>query len=201
MSEPMPPSVERGWIEVICGSMFSGKTEELIRRLRRAQIARQRVAIFKPRLDDRFSQDHLVSHSEQRIPSTDVGSATEILALAGEADVLGIDEAQFLGPDLVEVCERLANDGKRVIVAGLDQDFRGRPFEPIPQLLAIAEYITKALAICVVCGAPANRTQRKVARGERVVVGASDLYEARCRRCFEPPEEAPERTPGGRRAS
>jgi len=192
MSEPMPPPVERGWIEVICGSMFSGKTEELIRRLRRAQIARQRVAIFKPRLDNRFSQDHLVSHSLQRIPSTEVESARAILELAREADVLGIDEAQFLGPELVAVCERLADEGKRVIVAGLDQDFRGRPFEPIPQLLAIAEYITKTLAICVVCGGPANRTQRKVPGGERVVVGASDLYEARCRRCYEPPPD-PER--------
>jgi thymidine kinase len=190
MSEPMPPPVERGWIEVICGSMFSGKTEELIRRLRRAQIARQRVAIFKPRLDDRFGTDHLVSHSEQRIPSTEVESAGDILELAREADVLGIDEAQFLGPELVEVCESLANQGKRVIVAGLDQDFRGQPFEPIPHLLAIAEYITKTLAICVVCGAPANRTQRKVPRGERVVVGAADVYEARCRRCFEPPHDA-----------
>ena len=188
MTEPMPPPVGRGWIEVICGSMFSGKTEELIRRLRRAQIARQRVAIVKPRIDTRYGNAHLVSHSEQRIPSTDVETASEILAIAEGADVLGIDEAQFLGPELVEVCERLANAGKRVIVAGLDQDFRGRPFEPIPQLLAVSEYITKTLAICMVCGAPANRTQRKVPGGKRVVVGAAEIYEARCRACFEPPE-------------
>src|SRR5437773_11671907 len=186
MSEPMPHSLPpAGWIEVIVGSMYSGKTEELIRRLRRAQIARQKVEIFKPGIDDRFSRDHIVSHSEARIPSRSVKNAKDILGYAHEAQVIGIDEGQFLGPELVRVCERLARRGKRVIVAGLDQDYAGRPFEPMPQLLAIAEYITKTLAICVVCGAPANRTYRKIKRGGRVVVGGSELYEARCRRCFD----------------
>jgi thymidine kinase len=185
MAEPTPQLPGTGSIEVIVGSMYSGKTEELIRRLRRAQIARQRVEIFKPAIDDRYGRDAIVSHSELRIPSRSIKTAAEILKYAHEAQVIGIDEGQFLGPDLVRVCERLARQGKRVIVAGLDQDYRGRPFEPMPQLLAIAEYITKTLAICVVCGAPANRTYRKVKRGGRVVVGGADLYEARCRRCFE----------------
>jgi len=177
-----------GWIEVIAGCMFSGKTEELIRRIRRAQIARQSVAIFKPRLDDRYSPDHIVSHSEARIPSQVVGSPAEILRLAAQAQVVGIDEGQFFDMGLVEVAEELANLGKRVIIAGLDQDFRGKPFEPMPQLLAVAEYITKTLAICVVCGNPADRTQRISAASERVLVGARDTYEARCRRCFVPPK-------------
>jgi len=167
------------------GSMYSGKTEELIRRLRRAQIARQKVEIFKPRIDDRYAADAIVSHSELRIPSRAIANARGILRYAHEAQVIGIDEGQFLGPELVPVVEDLARRGKRVIVAGLDQDYRGRPFEPMPQLLAIAEYITKTLAICMVCGAPANRTYRKKPRGGRVVVGGADLYEARCRRCFE----------------
>jgi len=178
-----------GWIEVICGSMFSGKTEELIRRLRRAQIARQSVAIFKPALDDRYASDHLVSHSEQRIPSRLVRSAREILEHSAEAQVIGIDEVQFLGPEVVEVAQRLADQGKRVICAGLDQDYRGKPFEPVPQLLAVAEFITKTLAICVVCGGPANRSQRVTGSHERIQVGASGMYEARCRHCFEPPPE------------
>ncbi|MBI5709707.1 MAG: thymidine kinase [Candidatus Eisenbacteria bacterium] len=185
MSEPTPPFPASGWIEVIVGSMYSGKTEELIRRLRRAQIARQKVEIFKPGIDDRYARDAIVSHSELRIPSRSVREAGDILRYAHEAQVIGIDEGQFLGPGLVRVCERLARRGKRVIVAGLDQDYRGKPFDPMPQLLAIAEYITKTLAICVVCGNPANRTYRKVRRGGLVVVGGADLYEARCRRCFE----------------
>ncbi len=185
MSEPAFPYPVSGWIEVIVGSMYSGKTEELIRRLRRAQIARQKVEIFKPGIDDRYARDAIVSHSELRIPSRSVKDASDILRYAHEAQVIGIDEGQFLGPALVRVCERLARRGKRVIVAGLDQDYRGKPFEPMPQLLAIAEYITKTLAICVVCGNPANRTYRKVRRGGLVVVGGADLYEARCRRCFE----------------
>ncbi len=185
MSEPTPPYPQAGWIEVIVGSMYSGKTEELIRRLRRAQIARQRVEIFKPALDDRYSHDAIVSHSELRIPSRTVRSAREVLRHAHEAQVIGIDEGQFLGPQLVRVCEELARRGKRVIVAGLDQDYAGRPFEPMPHLLAVAEYITKTLAICMVCGGPANRTYRKVRRAGRVVVGGSDLYEARCRRCYD----------------
>ena len=185
MAEPTPYFTNQGWIEVIVGSMYSGKTEELIRRLRRAQIARQRVEIFKPVIDDRYARDHIVSHSELRIPSHSIKQAKEILLFARDAKVIGIDEGQFLGPDLVRVCERLARRGKRVIVAGLDQDYAGHPFEPMPHLLAIAEYITKTLAICMVCGGPANRTYRKRRRAERVVVGGSDLYEARCRRCYE----------------
>jgi len=180
--------VNLGWIEVICGSMFSGKSEELIRRLRRAQIARQRVQIFKPKVDNRFSEDHIVSHSEMKIKSQLVTQPREILDLLdGRTQVIGIDEGQFFDMDLVYVCNKLADAGKRVIVAGLDQDFRGKPFDPMPQLLAIAEYITKTLAICVRCGAPANRTQRLVDNNDRLLVGATDAYEARCRLCFEAP--------------
>jgi thymidine kinase len=178
---------ETGWIEVIAGCMFSGKTEELIRRLRRAQIARQKVAIFKPKVDNRYSADHIVSHSDARLQSTVVEHPEEILALAKDAQVVGIDEGQFFSPELVRVAEQLANDGKRVVIAGLDQDYRGIPFEPMPQLLAVAEYITKTLAICMVCGNPADRTQRISTSTERVLVGAMDSYEARCRKCFEPP--------------
>ncbi len=169
--------------------MFSGKTEELIRRIRRSQIAKQKVVVFKPALDNRFSNDHIVSHSEQSHQSISVNDAKEILSAVTDHQVIGIDEAQFFSLDLLDVCDKLANAGKRVIVAGLDQDYRGRPFEPIPQLLAIAEYITKTLAICVICGNPADRTQRKTEQTERVLVGAKDLYEARCRKCFEPPGE------------
>src|SRR5262245_6155763 len=177
----------RGWIEVITGSMFSGKSEELIRRLRRAQIARQKVQIFKPILDDRFSEDHIVSHSDQRIASQNVGNSAELVRCVDEdTEVVGIDEGQFFDADLPAACNALADQGRRVIVAGLDQDYLGRPFEPMPQLLAIAEYITKTLAICVVCGEPANHTQRLVASSDRVLVGASGLYEARCRHCFDP---------------
>jgi len=176
-----------GWIEVIAGSMFSGKSEELIRRLRRAQIARQKVQIFKPLVDDRFSEDHIVSHSEMRIASRTVRGSGELLTLVeDDTNVVGIDEGQFFDAGLPAACNTLADRGKRVIVAGLDQDYLGRPFEPMPQLLAIAEYITKTLAICVVCGDPANHTQRLVASSDRVLVGASGLYEARCRRCFRP---------------
>ncbi len=178
---------QHGWIEVITGSMFSGKSEELIRRLRRAQIAKQHVQIFKPLIDDRYSEDHIVSHSEMRIASTAVRSSDELIALVkDDAEVVGIDEGQFFDANLPAACNTLADRGKRVIVAGLDQDYLGRPFEPMPQLLAIAEYITKTLAICVVCGDPANHTQRLVSSGERVLVGASGVYEARCRHCFDP---------------
>ena len=175
-----------GWIEVICGSMFSGKTEELIRRLKRARIARQQVEIFKPALDNRFAEAEVVSHDENAIPSTPVDAAAQILLLAGGADVIGIDEAQFFDAALVEVCEQLARDGKRVIVTGLDQDYLGAPFEPIPQLMAVAEYVTKLHAICVVCGAPANHSQRLVRDGHRLLLGAKESYEPRCRRCFDP---------------
>jgi thymidine kinase len=177
----------RGWIEVITGSMFSGKSEELIRRLRRAQIARQKVQIFKPMVDDRFSEDHIVSHSDMRIASENVESSDKLVQLVDEAtEVVGIDEGQFFDARLPAACNALADRGKRVIVAGLDQDYLGRPFEPMPHLLAIAEYITKTLAICVVCGEPANHTQRLVSSSDRVLVGATGLYEARCRSCFDP---------------
>lgn len=181
--------ISNGHIEVICGSMFSGKTEELIRRLRRAQIAKQRVAIFKPRIDNRYSDTEIVSHSEQKIPSTVVETSEQILLFSSEANVIGVDEAQFFDINIVDVCQILASQGKRVIVAGLDTDYRGIPFEPVPQLLAVAEYITKTLAICVKCGAPANRTQRIINDDKRLLVGASSYYEARCRNCFEPPDD------------
>jgi len=174
-----------GWIEVITGSMFSGKSEELIRRLRRAQIARQKVQIFKPQLDARYSEDQIVSHSEMKLPSEVVGSAPEILErTATDTEVVGIDEGQFFDQGLIQVVNTLADRGVRVVVAGLDQDYTGRPFEPMPQLLAIAEYVTKTLAICMRCGAPANRSQRLVAARDRVVVGGAHEYEARCRHCF-----------------
>jgi thymidine kinase len=181
---PRPGS---GWVEVITGSMFSGKSEELIRRVRRAQIARQKVQIFKPRVDDRYAADHIVSHSEMKLASQVVGSAREMLDVLEEGtEVVGIDEGQFFDASLVDVVNALADRGVRVIVAGLDQDYLGRPFEPMPQLLAVAEYVDKTLAICMRCGAPANRTQRLVAATDRVVVGGSAQYEARCRRCFTP---------------
>jgi thymidine kinase len=177
----------QGWIEVIVGSMFSGKSEELIRRLRRARIARQKVQIFKPTIDTRYSDDHIVSHGEMRIESRLVDGSRQLLeAVEPDTEVVGIDEGQFFDQDLPAVCGTLADRGMRVIVAGLDQDYLGKPFEPMPQLLAIAEYITKTLAICMVCGNPANHTQRLVASGDRVLVGAAGLYEARCRRCFDP---------------
>jgi thymidine kinase len=177
----------QGWIEVITGSMFSGKSEELIRRLRRAQIARQQVQVFKPEFDGRYADDHIVSHSDIRLPSRTVASSRGLLeAVAADTEVVGIDEGQFFDLELPMVCNTLADQGKRVIVAGLDQDYLGKPFEPMPQLLAIAEYITKTLAICMVCGNPANHTQRLVANSERVLLGAQGTYEARCRQCFDP---------------
>lgn len=180
---------EVGWIEVICGSMFSGKSEELIRRLRRAIIAKQKVQAFKPFMDNRYSPDDIVSHDERRIECTKVRQASEILDRVEDGTrVVGIDEAQFLGEELVDVCEQLAGSGKRVVVAGLDQDYRGKPFEPIPQLLALAESITKTMAVCMVCGAPANKTQRLIESEERIVVGAGEAYEPRCRKCYSPPK-------------
>lgn len=189
--EPKPHAVPKdsGWIEVITGCMFSGKTEELIRRLRRAKIAKQKVVIFKPIIDTRYSNNSIVSHSEQSLPSVLIKDVKEIEDLVEDAQVVGIDEAQFFSNDIVNICNKLADDGKRVIVAGLDMDYRGIPFEPIPQLLSVAEYITKSLAICVECGNPADRTQRKTASSERVIVGAADLYEARCRKCHYIPTE------------
>jgi thymidine kinase len=176
-----------GWIEVIAGSMFSGKSEELIRRLRRAQIARRQVQIFKPLVDDRHGLDHIVSHSEMRMASEVVRSAAELVSrVHSDTEVVGIDEGQFFDAGLPAASNALANQGRRVIVAGLDQDYLGRPFDPMPQLLAIAEHITKTRAICMVCGEAAAYTQRLVPSDDRVLVGAGGLYEARCRRCFDP---------------
>jgi thymidine kinase len=175
-----------GWIEVIVGPMFSGKSEELIRRLRRAEIARQRVQIFKPAIDERYSATEIVSHSGLGIRSDNISKASEILEkIDPRTEVIGIDEGQFLGEPLVEEATKLANMGKRVIIAGLDTDYLGRPFVPMPTLLAIAEEITKLLAICMRCGNPAVHTQRLVASEDLIVVGAGGMYEARCRRCFD----------------
>lgn len=187
-----PPAPGAGWIEVITGCMFSGKTEELIRRLNRARIARQRVVVFKPTVDTRYADEEVVSHSDGRIPCLPVASAADIPRLVGEAKVVGVDEAQFFDRELVPVVNLLADEGLRVVVAGLDQDYRGLPFEPIPELLAVAEYITKTLAVCTVCGGPANRSQRIVHRDARVLLGAGDSYEARCRRHWDPAVFDPE---------
>jgi thymidine kinase len=184
----MKPMHRPGWIEVIAGSMFSGKSEELIRRVRRAQIAKQRVQLFKPRIDNRYSDDHIVSHSEAKMPSQTVSSTDELLAsLESDTEVVGIDEGQFFDASLVDAVNKLADGGVRVIVAGLDQDFLGRPFDPMPQVMAVAEYVEKALAICMKCGGPAGRSQRLSSDTARVVVGGSHEYEARCRHCYEPP--------------
>ena len=199
------PGRGAGWIEVIVGSMFSGKTEELIRRLRRAQIARQRVQVFKPRIDTRYSSAHVTSHSAQKENSICVDSSQEILeSVHDHTRVVGIDEGQFFDSSLVETCQKLANRGVRVIVAGLDTDWRGQPFEPMPQLMAVAEIVVKQNAICVMCGGMASRTQRLGSSTARVEVGASDLYEARCRGCFDPTlgteAEKSETAPAARRS-
>ena len=176
-----------GWIEVICGPMFSGKSEELIRRLRRAQIGKRRVQIFKPQIDQRYSEEYIVSHSEQKLPSEVISTSKEVWErVDGRTEVIGIDEVQFLDVGIVDIISKLADMGKQVIVAGLDLDYLGNPFEPVPTLLALAEYITKTLAVCVLCGNPANHTQRLIESDQRIVVGAGGVYEARCRRCFEP---------------
>jgi thymidine kinase len=175
-----------GWIEVICGPMFSGKSEELMRRLRRAMIARKRVQVFKPVIDDRYSHDEIVSHGDVRMRSEVVSGAKDIVkTLDWRTQVIGVDEANFMGPELIEIAGQLADSGKQVILAGLDTDFMGRPFTPIPELLAQAESITKTLAICMRCGNPAKHTQRLVESDDLIVVGAAGMYEARCRRCFE----------------
>ncbi len=176
-----------GWIEAICGPMFSGKSEELMRRLRRAMIARKRVQVFKPAIDERYSSDEIVSHNDLRMKSQVIQRASEILPqLDPRTEVVGIDESNFFGPDLVEVATQLADGGKQVIIAGLDTDYMGRPFPPMPELLSLAESITKTLAICMRCGNPAKHTQRLVESNDLIVVGAGGMYEARCRRCFEP---------------
>lgn len=178
--------VGTGWIEVVAGCMFSGKTEELIRRLNRARYATQRVVVFKPSIDVRYAKEDIVSHSEYRFPCIPVKDASEILALVGDAQVVGIDEAQFFDLNLVDVANQLADDGRRVVVAGLDQDYLGQPFEPIPQVMAVAEYVQKTLAVCMVCGSPADRSQRLVRRDSQVLLGAKDTYEARCRLHWNP---------------
>ncbi len=176
-----------GWIEAICGPMFSGKSEELIRRVRRAIIARKRVQVFKPAIDKRYSDCEIVTHAAVRMASEPVASSAEILQkLDWRTQVVGIDESNFFGPELVGVANQLADAGKQVIIAGLDTDFMGRPFIPMPDLLAVAESITKTLAICVRCGSPAKHTQRLIQSEELILVGAAGSYEARCRRCFEP---------------
>ena len=176
-----------GWIEIVCGPMFSGKSEELIRRLRRARIARKRVQVFKPALDDRYSADEIVSHGDQRLKSEVVASAKQILEVVDwRTQVIGVDESNFFGRDLVEVSAQLADAGKQVIIAGLDTDYLGRPFPPMPELLCLAESITKTLAVCMRCGNLAKHTQRLVESEDLIVVGAAGMYEARCRRCFEP---------------
>lgn len=174
-----------GWIEVICGPMFSGKTEELIRRLKRARYARLQVQIFKPRIDDRYQEDSITSHDQMMLPSIGVSSVAEMRSLVEpQVDVVGVDEVQFFDESVIEFCEELAERGCRVIVAGLDQDYMGKPFGPMPRLLASGEYITKLLAICVKCGNPANRSYRLAEDAQQVLVGSGEHYQARCRRCF-----------------
>lgn len=181
-----------GWIEVIAGSMFSGKSEELIRRLTRARIARQKVQVFKPRIDARYSVEEIASHSGQKHLSVPVATTAEMLSqIDADTQVVGIDEAQFFDMAIIDAVNDLAEQGKRVIIAGLDQDYTGKPFEPMPQLLSIAEFITKTHAICVKCGGTANYSQRTVESDALVEVGASDKYEARCRKCFVPHADAP----------
>ena len=181
-----------GWIEVIAGAMFSGKSEELIRRLTRARIARQNVQVFKPAIDARYSDEEIASHSGQTHLSVPVATTAEMMKqINADTQVVGIDEAQFFDMAIIDAVNQLAEVGKRVIVAGLDQDYTGKPFEPMPQLLSIAEFITKTHAICIKCGGTANYSQRTVESEARVEVGAADKYEARCRKCFVPHADAP----------
>jgi thymidine kinase len=185
--EPHIHGEKRGWIEVICGSMFSGKTEELIRRLKRARIAHQKVEIFKPSLDIRYHEKNIVSHDENTVPSTPIDNAQTLLLLAGDCDTIGIDEAQFFDSELPDVCEQLALKGIRVIVAGLDMDYSGKPFGPMPLLLAKADYLTKLHAICVKCGNIANYSYRKNAHETQILLGEKESYEPRCRFCMNLP--------------
>ncbi len=195
MNIQLPILHNTGWVEVVCGSMFSGKTEELIRRLKRAQIAKQKVQIFKPKLDDRYSSDHVISHSSLKLDATNLTNIEELLThLDDNTRVVGIDEAQFFSPAIVDIVHRLANRGLRVVIAGLDLDYRGQPFGPMPLLMATAEFVTKMSAICTSCGNPASRSQRiqtKLSEDGKtqVLVGGEEMYEARCRRCFEMPKD------------
>lgn len=184
LEKDLSGKTQKGWIEVVCGSMFSGKTEELIRRLNRAKIAKQRVEIFKPAIDVRYSDADVVSHNENAIRSTPVENSANIILLAGDVDVVGIDEAQFFDKGLIDVCEKLANMGIRVIAAGLDMDFKGKPFGPMPELMSIAEYVTKVHAICMRCGSLANFSHRLSHEEKLVVLGEKSEYEPLCRECF-----------------
>jgi thymidine kinase len=182
--EPNIKGERRGWIEVICGSMFSGKTEELIRRLKRAMIANLKVKIFKPSMDVRFDEAKIVSHDTNSIISTPIDHSGQVLELAGDADVVALDEAQFFDDAIIEICDELAVRGIRVIVAGLDMDYLGKPFGPMPCLMAKADYVTKLHAICVQCGHIANYSYRKISNQEKIMLGEKDVYEPRCRRCY-----------------
>lgn len=185
LENPSDEQLKRGWVEVICGSMFSGKTEELIRRLKRAKMARQKVEIFKPQIDNRYHEEDVVSHDANSITSTPIPASSNIRLMANSVDVVGIDEAQFFDLELVNVCNDLAAQGARVIVAGLDMDFRGKPFGPIPALMATAEYVTKVHAICMRCGHPAQFSHRLTADDSLVHLGETESYEALCRSCFD----------------
>jgi len=192
----MQEAKNAGWIEVICGSMFSGKSEELIRRVHRVQIARKKVQVFKPTIDNRFTVQYIFSHNGSKIEAINISQPKELLKkLDPDTEVIAIDEAQFFSDDIISICQKLADQGKRVIIAGLDQNFRGEPFGPVPKLLAIAEYIDKLQAICMVCGSPASRTQRLVNQkpakysDPTILIGAKESYEARCRKCHIVPKE------------
>lgn len=189
LQEPAVVPKHVGWIEVICGGMFSGKTEELIRRARRAQIAGQKVVIVKPHIDNRYDEENVVSHNETSLPGIVASTADQIVLMTGNAEVVCIDEAQFFDNRLIDVANSLANSGKRVILAGLDMDYTGKPFEPIPHLLAIAEYITKLHAICAESGMQANFSQRIVKSDDRILVGEAEAYEPRARHCYRPPTD------------
>lgn len=182
--EPIVRNNKKGWIEVVCGSMFSGKTEELIRRLRRAQYAKMNVEIFKPMIDTRYDVMKIVSHNDSSIMSTPISSSSNILLLASDVEVVGIDEAQFFDAELPEVCRKLAERGTRVIVAGLDMDYLGKPFGPMPQILAIADFVTKVHAICMQCGDIAVFSYRLTQHSDQVLLGEKESYEPRCRKCF-----------------
>jgi len=183
--DSISPQQRSGWIEIITGSMFSGKTEELIRRLKRARIANQKVEVFKPKIDSRYSSLEVISHDENSVQSIVIDKSEEILLHTGNAEVIGIDEAQFFDKNLTEVCNKIANKGIRVIVAGLDMDYLGKSFGPIPDLLASAEYITKVHAVCVRCGNLAQYTHRKTSNSKRILLGEKNIYEPLCRRCFQ----------------
>ena len=182
--------INSGWIEVICGSMFSGKTEELIRRLRRAEIAKLSISIFKPKIDFRYDEDHIVSHNKIKMMSFVINEPRDIIDASKDNDVVGIDETQFFDNSIIEICKELASNKKRVIVAGLDTDYRGLPFGPMPQMMCEAEYIDKLRAICVICGNPASYSQRTSDDSDQVLIGELDKYEARCRNCFQPPKDS-----------